>query len=228
MKTRIISILTLMAAVFTLSSCSDDSTEGLTRITYYAKLELNGDEAMTVPVGTTFNDPGCKALMKGEDVSDQVIVTGTVDTNTPDFYSIDYLVVNEDGFKASTSRTVAVVDPSNFASPYFSACQYGSRQYSNLPVKITDNGDGTYTIDDLAGGFYAYGRYPGYPYDFSYEAKLKLNAYNTVSLVEEGDGSEWYWEIPLTITSGKYDAANGKIELLIDLDGDPLTVTLTK
>ena len=229
MKKNIFFAALLAFASFGLSSCGDDETEGLSRITYYAVLELNDAQYMSVQKGSVFNDPGCKATMAGQDVSDQIVVAGAIDTNTLGFYSLTYKVVNKDGFSASASRTVAVVDKTNFASTYYGESQFGSRHYFNAPINVTDNGDGTFAIDDIAGGFYCYGRYPGYEptYDFHLEAVIKLNADNTVDLVS-CDGNDWHWETPITITSGTYDPATGVITLVLDFDGDPMYVTLTK
>ena len=137
--------------------------------------------------------------------------------------------MNSDGFAATASRTVAVVDKNNFASTYFAESQYGSRHYYNAPIEITDNGDGTYTIEDLAGGFYCYGRYPGYEptYDFHLESIIKLNADNTIEIVE-CNGDNWYWGESMTLTTGTYDPATGKVTLVLDFSGTPMYVTLTK
>lgn len=220
----------LAMAGVTLTSCGDEESEGQSRITTYAVLELNGGAYETVQVGTAYTDPGCSAKMGTEDVSDKVVATGTVDTNELGYYSLSYKVVNEDGFPATASRTVAVVDKNNFASPYFAESQYGSRHYFYAPISIEDNGDGTYTIEDLAGGFYSYGRYPGYDalgYDFFLDSTLKLNADNTIELVE-CDGENWYWGESMTLTSGSYDPATGTVKLVLDFSGDPMYVTLTK
>jgi len=230
MKKNIFFAMLLALAAPVLTSCSDKESEGKSRITYYAVLELNGDAYMTTPVGTSFADPGCKATMAGEDVSDLVQVVGSVNTNQIGFYKLNYLVVNEDGFAASASRTVAVVDPNNFASAYYGESQYGSRHYYNAPVTIKDNGDGTYTISDIAGGFYAYGRYPGYDaygYDFSLESVIKLNPDNTIELVDQNPAA-WYWEEPVDIASGIYDPETGTVTLVLAFSGAPMYVTLTK
>lgn len=217
----------LAVSVLGLSSCSDDSSADKSRITYYAVLEMNGDAYMTTPVGSNFADPGCVATMAGEDVSDQIVVSGSVNTSVVGFYNLGYTVVNADGFPATASRTVAVVDPNNFASAYFGESQYGSRHYFNSPVNITDNGDGTYTIDDILGGFYAYGRYPSYlgVLDFFLDAVIKLNADNSIELVSYGD---WYWgsDVP-DFLNGSYDPATGTVHLNMDF-GAPFTVVLTK
>ena len=221
-------MLALAAPVLT--SCSDEESEGKSRITTYAVLEMNGSAYETVQVGTTYNDPGCVATLGGEDVSDQIVTVGSVNTNQLGFYKLSYQVVNSDGFPATASRTVAVVDKNNFASTYFAESQYGSRHYFNAPIEITDNGDGTYEIEDLAGGFYCYGRYPGYDaygYDFFLEANLKLNADNTVELVG-CDGNNWYWGEDMTLTSGTYDPETGTLTLVLDFSGAPMYVTLTK
>ena len=230
MKKNILFMTMLAMAGFTLSSCSDKETEGTSRITTYAVLELNGDAYETVQLGSSYNDPGCTAKMGDEDVTDKIVTDGAVNTNKLGYYDLSYRVINADGFAATASRTVAVVDKTNFASPYFAESQYGSRHFYNAPIAIEDNGDGTYTIEDLAGGFYSYGRYPGYDamgYDFFLDATLSLNADNTINLVE-CNGDNWYWGEPMTLTSGTYDPATGTVTLVLDFDGTPMYVTLTK
>ena len=156
-KNILFASLFALAASAMLISCDDDESEGLSRITYYAILELNGDQFASTQIGEPFNDPGCVATMAGEDVSDQIVTTGSVNTNAMGYYTINYSVVNPDGFAASASRKVAVVDKNNFASTYWGESQYGARHYFNAPIVISDNGDGTYLINDFAGGFYSYG-----------------------------------------------------------------------
>ena len=221
-------LLLALSVPMVLTSCGEDESEGLSRITYYAILELNGEANMTTQIGEAFSDPSCKATMAGEDVSDQVVTTGTVNTSALGFYKLSYSVVNPDGFSASAVRTVAVVDRNNFASTYFGESQYGVRHYYNAPITISDLGDGSYLINDVLGGFYSYGRYPGYDaygYDFFLEALLKLNADNSVEIAQLGS---WYWgdDVP-TLLSGSYDPATGTVVLNMDF-GAPFTVVLTK
>ena len=225
MKKNIIYAMLLALGVITLASCDKD-TEGLSRVTTYAVLEMNGESFMKVNVGGNFNDPGCVATMGGEDVSDQIQVNSNVDTSKPGFYSVNYVVYNDDGFPASASRTVMVVDPNNFAGAYLGESQFGSRHYYNAPINITKRADGTYLIDDIAGGFYCYGRYPGYEptYDFHLEAILQLNADNTIEALAQGS---WYWGDPMEDVQGSYDPATGTVKLVMDF-GAPFYVTLTK
>ena len=229
MKKNILFAAMLALATPFLISCSDDESEGKSRITTYAVLEMNGDAYETTQLGAAYTDPGCTATMGGEDVSAQVTTIGTVNTNQLGYYKLTYQVLNSDGFPATASRTVAVVDKNNFASTYLAESQYGSRHYFNAPIAVYDNGDGTYTIEDLAGGFYSYGRYPGYDaygYDFFLEATLKLNADNTIEVLEQGN---WYWGDPMdAITSATYAPETGTISLVMEFSGTPFYVTLTK
>lgn len=230
-KNIFITMALAVAASSALTSCSDEESEGKSRYTYYAILELNGDAKMTTEVGQTFNDPGCKATMGGEDVSDKVVTTGAVNTSKAGFYTLNYEVTNPDGFSASASRTVAVVDKGNFASAYWGESQYGSRHYYMAPITITAKGDGTYVINDVLGGFYSYGRYPQYlgsSYNFLADGVLSLNADNTINLLQVGS---WYFgQYPITLPegAGTYNPQTGDIELNLDFDGDPFYVKLTK
>ena len=99
---------------------------------------MNGESFVKVNVGGSFNDPGCVATMGGEDVTDQIQVNSNVDTSKPGFYNVNYVVYNDDGFPASASRTVMVVDPNNFAGVYLGESEFGSRHYYNAPLVTTD------------------------------------------------------------------------------------------
>lgn len=221
--------LAISMATLGLTSCNDDHDQ-LTdsRVTHFANLELLGDEVIEINVGETFVDPGYTATEGEEDITSKVKVIGTVDTSKGGFYNLTYTVSNKDNFAVQASRLVMVKNPNSLASAYYGESQYGSRHYYNSPITITDRGNGTYLIDDLVGGFYCYGRYPGYEptYDFHCEAVIKLNADNTIELVQVGS---WYWDpdVP-TIDSGSYDPATGTVTLNEIFGGSPLKVVLTK
>ena len=73
------------------------------------------------------------------------------------------------------------------------------------------------------------GRYPGYEptYDFHLESTIKLNADNTIELVE-CIGDNWYFGKDMTLTEGSYDPTTGTVKLSLVFSGTPLYVTLTK
>lgn len=220
----------LMGGLFmgTATSC-DDSTEDLSKVTYFAELNLKGDDFVKLSLGETYTEPGYEATENGEDISERVKVSGSVNSATPGFYNLVYSVANVDGFSVSKTRQVMVVDPDHFASAYQGESQAGTRHYTGAPILITENEDGTYLIDDLLGGLQFYGMNPGLEpmYDFHAEAKVKLNDDNTLSLLEVGN---WYFasQLTLSLTEGKYNPETGVVTMTVDYGGTPLSVTLTK
>lgn len=163
---NILKVIALSLVLFVAASC-DDAETGLTKVTYYAQLELNGDQYMYATLGKEFVDPGVTAIMKGEDVSDKVKVDGKVDTQTSGLDTLTYTVVNEDGFSASTSRYVFVKDPADkYAGIYNvrtsesfreyngATIIYNTKEYDEKPLLIINQGDGTYSVNDLTGGWY--------------------------------------------------------------------------
>lgn len=217
-------LIVCAAALFVLGSCQKLTTEGVTRTTYYPVLGLEGDDPYVVTLGQSYVEPGYTATLNGEDVSAGVTVSSNVDTSAPGIYSVTYSAVNEDGFSASISRDVYVLNPGGIDNVYSSHARMGSRDYKDLPIVIKKVSDGVYEIEDLCGGFYCYGRYPGYEptYDFHAEARFKINADNTITLT--GAGS-WYFKNSFDYSNftGTYDPTTG----VIDYDFDDLLVTLT-
>lgn len=221
--------LMLCTTVMGMTSCSKDEEHTDSKVTHFAIIELEGDDFMMLNVGEPYVEPGYTAMEGTEDITSKVVVSGTVDSNTGDFYTLTYTAANKDNFSASAQRTVMVKNPNGLASAYFGESQYGSRHYYDAPIVIYDNGDGTFKIDDIAGGFYCYGRYPGYEptYDFHLESIIKLNADNTIELVDQNP-DDWYWGESISITNGTYDPKTGIVTLVLDFDGTPMYVTLTK
>lgn len=224
-----LSYLLVFVLTVALFGC-DKSTEGLTRITYYPTLEVLGESTVIINVGETYTDEGCYAELNGEDVSSEVIATSNVDNTTPGAYSISYVIYNADGFSTTASRTVYVVDSENIATLYLGESMAGTRHYYDALIYITDNGDGTYHLDDLMGGFQFNGLNPGFEptYDFHAEVDFKINDDNSISLTSE-IGS-WYFgdtgDVELSLTSGSYDAATKTFTLNVDYGGTEMTVIL--
>ena len=74
-------------------------------------LRLQGQNPMTVTMGTQFVDPGCMATdCDGKDISNRVQVTGQVDVMQEGTYHLTYQVVDEKGRMNTLERTV-IVEP---------------------------------------------------------------------------------------------------------------------
>lgn len=228
MKNKLLYLMVFSLSLL-VSSCDDESTAGVTRITYYPTIEILGSQSVILNLGESYEDEGCYAELNGEDVSDQVVVRSGVNTDEVGIYSISYVAYNEDGFSASASRTVYVVDPSSVATLYLGESQTATRHYYDAPIYITDNGDGTYLVDDIMGGFQFNGLNPGFEpaYDFHAEAVIRIAADNTVSQV--GETGSWYFGDlgnVVKLTDGTFDPATRVFVLNVDYAGTPMTVTL--
>ena len=55
-------------------------------------ISVNGDVETEIECGQEYNDAGATAVLKDEDISNEINVSGTVDTSKPGTYEIDYNV----------------------------------------------------------------------------------------------------------------------------------------
>ena len=224
---NIFKTIVFLMVIGLLTGCHDITTEGFTKITHYPSFTMQGDNPLIIELGATFTDPGVIAMEGDDDITDKVNVSGSVNTNEVGFYSLTYSAINKDGFAGTARRQVVVVNPAPaFASAYWGESEYGVRHYFNAPIVIKQKSDGAYQIDDLAGGFYFNGRYPGYEpnYDFHLEAVLKLESDNTITL---GGLGSWYWDgADMSMTSGIFDPDTQTITMELDFGGAPMYVTL--
>lgn len=225
MKKVIYSAIFGALAALSFTSCEDETSAGLTRITYYPVIELEGGDVV-IGLGEDYVEPGAVATLNGADVTSSMKVTNDIDNSQVGLYHVTYSAVNADGFSASETRNVYVVNEGSIATIYHAESQYGSRHYFNLPIQMYDNGDGTYDVDDILGGFYCLGRYPGYEaygYDFWAEATIRVNDDGSVELLEVGN---WLWkdDPKIILEEGSYDKATGTFKFVFDFGGDPFYV----
>lgn len=74
-------------------------------------LSLVGSSNINIEAGTTYTDPGANASDNEDgDLTSQIIITGSVDSNTLGVYSIIYSVTDSDGNTTSLTRFVNVID----------------------------------------------------------------------------------------------------------------------
>lgn len=218
MKKNIIYTMLFAAASFCLASCSDDSSADKSRITYYPTIELTGGNFYVVEKGKAYTDPGYVSIMGGEDVTDKVVVTGSVDTSKSGLYTLTYTTAkNSDGFGASASRTVLVADPNDAAEGAFMNQAAGTRVYNgntvaygrDFLVVVVNNGDGTYYVDDLFGGWYA--QRAGYGSQYAMGGVIKIADDGTITLV---DSLVPGWGDSLDDLTGTFDAATSTYSLV--------------
>lgn len=155
-----------------LVSCEqDDTTEGVSRITYYNDIELVGDENYVVNAGESYIEPGAIASENDVDVSENVVISGNVDTSVIGFYTVTYKIVNVDGFAKQITRNVFVVPTDRSTSEIYAGTYTGVVSTGTHPnaTIIKHLGNGLYYADDFIGGRYNIG--------FAYGPAYKLSAY---------------------------------------------------
>ncbi len=110
MKKFIPLFYSLLAVLFV--ACNKDeihNTEdqvGISRVTHFPVLTLNGDRYMTIEEGGTFTDPGIIATEGGAAIP--YTTDGSVNAGEVGVYDLTYTAVNKDGFPASLTRTVII------------------------------------------------------------------------------------------------------------------------
>lgn len=222
---KLIYSLMLLCCIIGFTSCEDPTSQDTSKITYYATLELKGEATMFWTLGETFQDPGYMAEMQGEDVTDQVIVKGEVDVNTPGIYQLTYVITNEDGFSVTDSRTVMVADttPSPITSATWTITADSYRDYSGItaygaeyPIVILQTEPGKFYVSDFLGGWYD--KRAGYGSDYAMEGHFQLNADNTITAIDSyvagwGDSMN-------EMVDGKYDPETGQISWMINYATD--------
>ena len=120
MKKNILYTMLFALVALVMTSCGDKKSEGLSRITYYPSIQLKGDSYLVWEKGVAYEEPGYVSELNGEDVTSQVTVSGAVDVNKSGIYTLTYTTVkNSDGFDASASRTVVVLDSSSAIEGFY-------------------------------------------------------------------------------------------------------------
>lgn len=209
---RIIYICTALYVIFSMASCEKE-TEGMSKTLYF---ELQGEKTMLVSVGTSYQDPGFKITLDGQDVSGHVEVSGNVDAQTVGLYPVEYIYTNKDGVKTFQERTVIVCDPSvttNMAGSYITAegtyrkAASGEVPYPGFKVNIYRIAPGFFEISDFLGGYYH--QRAGYGAAYACSGYVQLKSDNTFSLLSS---SILPWNDTVeSVTGGTYDPTTGAV-----------------
>ena len=218
MKKNIFFAMMLALVSFALTSCGDKETEGLSRFTYYPLLELEGESYMVVGKGTNFQDPGFSATLNGEDVSSQVTVSSNVNTNKSGVYTVVYSIKNEDGITANARRTVVVLDLNSAVEGFYQITpdSYRLRECAQVAygspfeMLVIDNGDGTYDVDDLLGGWYC--QRAGYGTNYAMAGVIAIEDDGSVICLANGVPG---WGDEADAFEGTFDAATGTFNLKV-------------
>jgi hypothetical protein len=210
----------------TLVSCVQDDTDGVSSITNYPIITVNGPSFMVVNQGDTYVDAGAVSTENGAEIETTTSISnGTyfgaagVDTNSPDQYIVTYSALNADGFSGNASREVWVANTGDLTTSieglYTSSTQRApsftpSAQYNDMEyVIIAKTGANTYAISHAIGGYYAYGR----GYGSAYAAQGAVITVNDIASNDFSISQAVFpaWGNTVDITDFKVDSANKAI-----------------
>ncbi len=218
MKNKILYLFMLVLATG-FYSCDKDTTGGVTLMTYYPSIEMQGDNPVAVAIGSNYQDAGVYSELFGVDVTDKVEVASNVSTDAGGVYQVSYTVTSTDGYQRTETRTVIVCDINynhdDLSGPYTGSVKRttlsngGTRSYSGNPVTLTKTslGYGIYEISDWIAGFYAVGAAYNYGPNYAFSGLMQVTGENKIVLISMKNP----WGSPFTQMSGAYDATTGDI-----------------
>lgn len=233
----------MACALISFSACEDETSQDPSVVTYYATLELEGDELLFWDMNTPYVDPGYVSEMQGEDVTDQVVVSGNVDYTKAGIYNLVYTMTNKDGFSVTRSRTVMVSDPtpSPIESGYWTTAPGSYRElytydddgnvanttvtpYSGYSIIILQLAPGRFYISDFLGGYYD--QRAGYGSSYAMVGEFLLNDDNTITPLR-GTVAGW-GDAMEDMRNGQCDPETGMVSFDIDYAGMTFYITLNK
>ncbi|MDD3901758.1 MAG: DUF5012 domain-containing protein [Dysgonamonadaceae bacterium] len=212
----------MLISILFLFACEKE-TEGISRVTFYTDLQLEGSAEMSVKQGQTFVEPGYIAIENDEDVTDKVQVNGTVNTNTPGAYQLSYVATNLDGFTKTVNRLVIVV-PAEVSNVDVTGTYKGQRvgrAESADACVITSLSNGAFKATDFFGGFYNIVN--GYGSAYRLLTYFYITPENEV--VALSTNSPWG---PWEVQNGLYNPATNVFTHATYQDGFSFNVILTK
>lgn len=185
---KILYFLSITFLLLSVVSCEEESA-GLSTITNYAEITLEGTSTVVVPLGSDYVEPGYSAFEGETDVTDQVNVTDNLNTSKAGVYTVTYTAVNQDGYASSNSRTVLVYDttPSIIESGIHTIGAGSNRTWSDgtvvpfsgFEIVILQTEPGVFYISDFMGGYYD--QRAGYGPDYAMTGYFQLNEDNTIT-----------------------------------------------
>jgi hypothetical protein len=126
-------------------SCTDISTDNVSKVTNYPLMTLNGERTVILNQGDTYTELGAISMAGTEELP--ITLTGTVNTSIPDVYKLTYTSVNVDGFTATLTRAVVVLST---APSTINLQGIFARNGTNLN-NVTKLADRKYTCDNATG-----------------------------------------------------------------------------
>lgn len=154
MKT-IIKTLFLAGLVALVASCENDESEGIAEgVIRYPSIVLEGEDPIVIQSGGTFTDPGAKAFLGTDDITEELVSESTVNVNVPGVYQITYTVttINElDQESTVTVNRIVSVTEGDVSGVDLSGTYLRDGNPANPIVTVIKIKDGVFQSDNLRG-----------------------------------------------------------------------------
>jgi hypothetical protein len=152
MKKQIILIATLALMIGGVACKKKYTTDNVTVKTvapHYPTIVLNGDQFISVPVGTgEYTDAGAKGIDDNDNKEYTLVPElAEVDLTTPGFYTVIYKFKNTDGYESDATRFVLVTNVSDaldYTGPY-------ARTTNGQVMNVSKVAKGLYKTDNVGG-----------------------------------------------------------------------------
>lgn len=177
-KHKFIILLLALASLLALEACEKDTTANVSKVFTVPVITVNGEKAISIPVGGSFTDEGAKYIGEtGEETTLQA-TSSNVNTNEPGLYVVRYKKTSESGIYETEGERVVVVssvnNPIDYSGIYL-------RPATGVNVYITKVANGLYRVQN-PGGF------GGAPGTNIYFAEIAPNTFVApTQLTEEGE-----------------------------------------
>jgi len=212
----------LVGSLFSMSSCRDIDSYDTSTITNFVTFTVTGGD-VSIPIGSTFTDPGVVAKEGTEDETSSVTKSGSVDVSKAGVYTITYSATNKDGFSSSATRKVYVYDPNNTTSDISGTYTLADGSYrlnttsgaktafSGYDVTIQKVAPGIYYMSDYIGGYYAQRAGDGSAYAMTGYFSLN-NDYSIAALSGDVAG---FGDSMNSLTNGLYDVSTNSVSYVV-------------
>lgn len=142
-------ILLVALITLTLGACEKDDTAHVSKVFTVPVITLNGEKAVSIPVGGSYTDEGAKYIGEnGEETTLQATSTN-INTAQPGLYVMRYQKISESGIYETEAERVVVVtsvnNPVDYSGTYV-------RPATGVSINITKVSNGLYRVQN-PGGF---------------------------------------------------------------------------
>jgi len=233
--------LILILITGTLVSCADNDTEGVSSVTNYPIITINGPSEVILDQGDDYTDGGAVSMEGDTEIETTTSYGGGTyffapfSTDEPDKYTITYSAVNQDGFAGSALKTVIVKPTSgdlvnDISGLYIMDVLRNNGAGGNgfKYLYIVKTGANTYKASDAIGGYYDIRA----GYGAAYAARFTITANDIGSndfSIDPAYTIGWGSAYSFTPTNFTVDAATKTITYLtVASFGATFAVTLTQ